>query len=97
MTSANRFGAGALHRLTVGFAVRHLRRNLLTRHLACGLSYGLLVEALGLFLLLEARRPYFLAVGGEDPFWDSRNGLKRSMGTGRMMVEFWFTAISPIV
>src|SRR5215203_381029 len=41
--------------LTVGFSVWHLGRNLLARHLACGLSYGLLVEALG---------PYFLAVGG---------------------------------
>jgi hypothetical protein len=41
----------------VGFPVRHRGRNLLARHLECGLSYGLLVEALGLFLLLAARRP----------------------------------------
>src|SRR5215213_7910130 len=50
--------------LTVGFPVWHLGRNRLARHLACGLSYGLLVEALGFFLLLQARRPYFLAIGG---------------------------------
>src|SRR5918995_2894111 len=40
--------------LTVSFPVWHLGRNLLARHLALGLSYGLLVEALGFFLLLEA-------------------------------------------
>src|SRR5215216_2684369 len=51
-------------RLTVGFPVWHLGRNLLARHLARGLSYGLLVESLGFFLLLDARRPHFLAVGG---------------------------------
>ena len=28
---------------------------------------------------------------------DSMKGLRRSMGTGRMIVEFWLTAISPIV
>src|SRR5215213_6148938 len=52
-------------RLTVGFPiwrlVWHLGRYRLARHLACGLSYGLLVEALGLFLLLAARRPDSLA------------------------------------
>jgi len=50
--------------LTVGFSIWHLGRNLLARHLALGVSHGLLVEALGLFLLLETRRPDFLAVGG---------------------------------
>src|SRR5215213_613405 len=50
-------------RLTAGFPVGHLGRNLLARYLAPSLSYGLLVAALGLFLLLEARRPYSLAVG----------------------------------
>src|SRR5215212_7133762 len=50
--------------LAVGFSVWHLGRNLVARYLACGLSYGLLVEALGFFLLLEACRPDFLAVGG---------------------------------
>src|SRR5215208_4752855 len=33
----------------------------------------------------------------QDPFWDSRKGLKRSRGMGRMMVEFCSVAISPIV
>src|SRR5215216_768866 len=50
-------------RLTVGFPVWHLAFNLLARHLAPSLSYGLLVEALGLFLLLEARRPDSLPIG----------------------------------
>src|SRR5829696_6234866 len=50
--------------LAVSFPVWHLGRNLLARHLACGFSYSLLVKALGLFLLLAARRPHFLAVGG---------------------------------
>src|SRR5215213_10023981 len=58
------FSTSSLERcLTVGFSVWHLGRNLVARHLACGLSYGLLVEALGLFLLLEARRPDSLPVG----------------------------------
>src|SRR5215212_8358887 len=57
------FGTGGLCDLTVGFTVWHLGRNLLARHLACGLSYGLLVEALGLFLLLVARRPDSLPIG----------------------------------
>src|SRR5215204_5989612 len=61
---ASRFGTGGLCELAVGFPVWHLGRDLLARHLAPGLSYGLLVEALGFFLLLEARRPDFLAVGG---------------------------------
>src|ERR671921_954469 len=52
--------------LTVSFPVWHLGRNLLPRHLALGLSYGLLVEAFGFFLLLDARRPYFLAIGGSS-------------------------------
>src|SRR5215203_139791 len=51
-------------RLTVSFPVWHLAFNLLARHLAPGLSNGLLVEALSFFLLLQARRPDFLAVGG---------------------------------
>src|SRR5215207_2879304 len=50
-------------RLTVSFPVWHLGRNLLARHLACGFSYGLLVKALGFFLLLAARCADFLAVG----------------------------------
>src|SRR5215217_6057467 len=61
---ANRFRTGGLCELAVGFPIWHLGRNLLARHLAPGLSYGLLVEALGFFLLLQARRPDFLAVGG---------------------------------
>ena len=55
---------GDLCELTVGFPVWYLGRNLLARHFALGLSYGLLVEALGFFLLLEARRSDFVAVGG---------------------------------
>src|SRR5919107_78399 len=51
-------------RLTVGFPAWHLGRNLLARHLACGLSNSLLIEALGFFLLLAPCRPDFLAVGG---------------------------------
>src|SRR4051812_42379521 len=50
-------------RLTVGFPVWHLGRYLLARHLARDLSYGLLVQPLGLFLLLAARRLDFLAIG----------------------------------
>src|SRR5215212_8388564 len=50
--------------LTVSFPVWHLGRNLLARHLACGFSNGLLVKALGLSLLLAARHPDSLAVGG---------------------------------
>src|SRR5215211_3935266 len=49
--------------LTIGFPVWHLGRNLLARYLAPSVSYGLLVEALGLFLLLEARRPDSLPIG----------------------------------
>src|SRR5215208_476198 len=49
--------------LTVGFSVWHLAFNLLARHLAPSLSYRLLVEALGLFLLLDACRPHFLPIG----------------------------------
>src|SRR5215203_6129127 len=54
-------------RLTVGFPVWrlvwHLGRYRLARHLARGISYGLLVEALGLFLLLAPCRPDSLPVG----------------------------------
>src|SRR5215203_153772 len=50
-------------RLTAGFPVWHLAFNLLARDLAPSVSYGLLVEALGLFLLLEARRPHSLPIG----------------------------------
>src|SRR5215204_6697245 len=49
--------------LTVGFSVWHLGRHLLARDLAPSVSYGLLVEAFGLFLLLEARRPHSLPIG----------------------------------
>ena len=49
--------------LAVGFPVWHLGRHLLARDLAPSLSYGLLVEALGLFLLLQARRPDSLPIG----------------------------------
>src|SRR4051794_22953766 len=48
--------------LTTGFPVRHLGRHLFARHLARGVSYGLLVKALGLFLLGTARRPDPLAI-----------------------------------
>src|SRR5215208_2742305 len=70
-------------RLTAGFPVWHLAFNLLARYLAPSVSYGLLVKALGLFLLLDARRPYFLAVGGgsvlgleewpEEIYWDGQD------------------------
>src|SRR5215218_7394816 len=49
--------------LPVGFPVGHLGRNLLARHLAPSVSYGLLIQLFGLFLLLEARRPDSLPVG----------------------------------
>src|SRR5215210_8702503 len=48
--------------LTVGFPVWHLGRHLLARYLAPSLSNSLLIQALGLFLLLEARRPDSLPV-----------------------------------
>src|SRR5215218_11492854 len=53
------FSTSSLERyLTVGFsAVWHLGRNLLARYLACGVSYGLLVEALGLLFLLALCHP----------------------------------------
>src|SRR5215217_6133723 len=58
------FSTSSLERcLTVGFSVWHLGGHFLARYLACGLSNGLLVEALGLFLLLEARCPDPLAIG----------------------------------
>src|SRR5829696_118404 len=58
------FSTSSLERcLAVGFSVWHLGRNFVARHLACGLSYGLLVAAFGLFLLLEARRPDSLPIG----------------------------------
>src|SRR5215217_4452396 len=50
--------------LTVGFPVWHLVWHFLARDLARSVSYGLLVEALGLPLLLAPRRPDSLAVGG---------------------------------
>src|SRR5215203_7053968 len=51
-------------RLTAGFPVWHLGRNILARDLAPSVSYGLLIQLLGLFLLLAPRRPDSLAVGG---------------------------------
>src|SRR5215218_5879069 len=68
-------------RLTVSFPVWHLGRNLLARYLAPSLSYGLLVEALGLFLLLQARRPHSLPIGSvlgleewpEEIYWDGQD------------------------
>src|SRR5215218_6485072 len=80
---ASRFGTGGLCELAVGFPVWHLSRNLLARHLAPGLSYGLLVEALGLFLLLEARRPYFLAVGGGGSVLGLEERLEEVYGNGQ--------------
>src|SRR5687767_13294498 len=56
-------GSSFERELTVGFPVWHLSRNLLARYLAPSVSYGLLVEALGLFLLLEARSPHSLPIG----------------------------------
>src|SRR5215212_9984029 len=50
--------------LTFGFPVWHLAFNLLARHLSRSVSNGLLIQALGLFLLLAARRPDSLAIGG---------------------------------
>src|ERR687897_719950 len=52
--------------LTTSSSIWHFGRYLLARHLAPSVSHGLLVEALGLLLLLEARRPDFLAVGGSS-------------------------------
>src|SRR5215218_4534856 len=68
-------------RLTVGFSVWHLGRNLLARDLAPSVSYGLLVKALGLFLLLQARRPDSLPIGSvlalkewpEEVYWDGQD------------------------
>src|SRR5215212_74048 len=59
------FSTSSLERcLTVGFSVWHLALPILARDLAPSVSYGLLVEAFGLFLLLlEARRPDSLPVG----------------------------------
>src|SRR5215217_3463119 len=58
------FSTSSLERcLTVGFSVWHLARHFLARYLAPSLYHGLLVEALGLFLLLEARRPDSLPIG----------------------------------
>src|SRR5215203_3719518 len=65
--------------LAVGFPVWHLGRDLLARHLAPSVSYGLLVEALGLFLLLAPRRPDFLAVGG-CPVLGLEEGLEEVYG-----------------
>src|SRR5215207_9879882 len=59
-----RYRPGCERGPTASLAVRHLGRNLLARHLAGSVSYGLLVQPLGLFLLLAPRRPDFLAVGG---------------------------------
>src|SRR5215216_3818500 len=50
-------------RLTAGFPVWHLSRNLLARDLAPSVSYGLLIQLLGLFLLLAPRCPDSLPVG----------------------------------
>src|SRR5215203_5040389 len=68
-------------RLTAGFPVWHLAFNLLARDLAPSVSYGLLVEALGLFLLLQARRPHSLPIGSvlgleewlEEIYWDGQD------------------------
>src|SRR5215210_7264501 len=58
------FSSSSLERcLTVGFSVWHLGRHLVARDLALSLSYGLLVEAFGLFLLFQARRPDSLPIG----------------------------------
>src|SRR5215216_5017853 len=58
------FSTSSLERcLTVGFSVWHLAWHFLARHLAPSVSYGLLVEAFGLFLLLQARRPDSLPIG----------------------------------
>src|SRR5215203_5806946 len=58
------FSTSSLERcLTVGFSVWHLAWHFLARDLAPSVSYGFLVEALGLFLLLEARRPDSLPIG----------------------------------
>src|SRR5215217_6804856 len=55
-------------RLTVGFPVWHLvwhfGRDVLARYLARSVSYGLLIQPLCLFLLLAARGPDSLPVGG---------------------------------
>src|SRR5829696_5077626 len=70
-------------RLTVSFPVWHLAFNLLARHLAPGLSNGLLVEALSFFLLLQARRPDFLAVGGGGSVLGLEERLEEVYGDGQ--------------
>src|SRR5215213_6860539 len=50
-------------RLTSGFPVWHLAFNLLARHLAPSVSYGLLIQLFGLFVLLAPRCPDSLPVG----------------------------------
>src|SRR5918993_5443442 len=75
--------AGFERQLAVGFPVWHLGRNLLARHLALGLSYGLLVEALGFFLLLKARRSDFLAVGGGGSVLGLQERLEEVYGDGQ--------------
>src|SRR5215211_3976257 len=69
--------------LTVSFPVWHLGRNILARHLACGFSYCLLVKALGLFLLLAARCPDFLAVGGGGSVLGLKERLEEVYGDGQ--------------
>src|SRR5215208_5499579 len=76
------FSTSSLERcLAVGFSVWHLAWHFLARYLAPSLSYGLLVEALGLFLLLQARRPHSLPIGSvlgleewpEEIYWDGQD------------------------
>src|SRR5215216_4502342 len=76
------FSTSSLERcLTVSFSVWHLAWHFLARDLAPSVSYGLLVKALGLFLLLQARRPDSLPIGSvlalkewpEEVYWDGQD------------------------
>src|ERR671910_261370 len=69
--------------LTTSFSIWHFGRYLLARHLAPGLSHGLLVQPLGLFLLLKARRPNFLAIGGGGSVLGLEERLEEVYGHGQ--------------
>src|ERR687898_2317211 len=69
--------------LTTSSSIWHFGRYLLARHLAPSVSHGLLVEALGLLLLLEARRPDFLAVGGGGSVLGLQERLEEVYGNGQ--------------
>src|ERR687897_1206471 len=68
--------------LTTSSSIWHFGRYLLARHLARSVSHGLLVEALGLFLLLAPYRPDFLAIGGGSVL-GLKEGLEEVYGYGQ--------------